>query len=617
MTGEGNRLRRIGQSLGELADIRVLIVLSDSDLTEYARNDLQSEGCFRVELARSGEDALEQLKLSGFDAIVSGVRLPGMSGIALLQSFRCGGSMTPFIILAKRPDMKTVLDAFNNGISAFIDTGTEGGLLPGNLCMAVLRAVEEHRSMLAIRKERDQFRVILSAQKTGLALINKDLTIAWANEEARRLFHGREPVGAVCHVFYEGIGHPCVPCPTIRTFETGTVQENERENPLDGRWYHIVTQPVRDKEGRVNQVLEGITDITDRRQAEEALRLSQEKYRGLVENANSIIFRSDREGNITFFNEFAQRFFGFSAGEILGRNVIGTIVPASDSGGRDLVAMIREIREHPDGYRNNENENIKKNGERVWISWTNRAIYDEKGEFVELLSVGNDITDRKRAEEALFAANRKLNLLSNVTRHDVLNQLNVLAGYLGLVRDRVGDVDTAALLSRAWDSAWTIRKLIAFTKDYQEIGVHSPWWHEIASTVARAVSPLDLGGIALELDVGDLQIYADPLLEKVFYALLDNALRHGERIERIRISNRVTGDGDLAIVFEDDGVGIPPGEKERIFGRGTGKNTGYGLFISREILSITGLSIAETGIFGEGARFEIRVPKGAYRFGKG
>lgn len=614
MTGEERQIERDGPP--PPGDIRVLIVTSDSRLVEYARNDLQSEGYFRVEMARSGEEALERLKRSGFDAIVSGLHLNGMSGIALLKSFRCGGDRTPFILLAEQPDLPTVLDAFNYGVSAVIDTGTEGGLLPGNLCMGVIRAVEDHRSLLAIRKERDQLRVILSAQRTGLALVNPDLTIAWANEETRRLFPGREPVGSVCHLFYEGLDRPCEPCPTLRAFETGAVQEAERYNPLDQRWYHIVTQPVRDREGRVIQVLEGVTDITDRKRSEEALRHSQEKYRGLVENAGSIIFRSDREGNITFFNDFAQRFFGFSAGEILGRNVIGTIVPESDSAGRDHVAMIREIREHPERYQNNENENIKRNGERVWISWTNRAIYNEKGEFLELLSVGNDITGRKRAEEALFTANRKLNILSEVTRHDVLNQLNVLSGYLGLVRDRISDVDTAALLSRAWDSAWNIRKLIAFTKDYQEIGVHSPRWHGVASTVTGAASPLDLEGIALEVDVGDLQVYADPLLEKVFYALLDNALRHGERIDRIRISCHGEGRG-MAIVLADNGVGIPPGEKEKIFARGTGRNTGYGLFISREILSITGLSLRETGTFGQGARFEILVPEGAFRSGKG
>ncbi|HVN65654.1 MAG TPA: PAS domain S-box protein [Methanomicrobiales archaeon] len=615
MTAREWKPGRSGQTMEEPAGIRVLLVTGDPDLIEYARNDLQSEGYFRVETARSGEDALERLKASGFDAIVSALRLPGMSGTALLKSCRCGGNRTPFILLGKGPDLETVLSAFNQGVSAFIDTGAAGGLLPGNLCMAVIRAVEDHRSLLAVKKERDRFRAILSAQRTGLALVNPDLTVAWADEEARRMVPGREPVGITCHEFYEGTDRPCEPCPALLTFETGTARESDHFNPLDRRWYHSITQPIRDADGRVVQVLEGITDITDRKQAVEALRLSEEKYRDLVENANSIIFRSDKEGTITFFNDFAQKFFGFSAGEIIGRNVIGTIVPESDSAGRDHVSMIRDIRAHPESYRNNENENIKKNGERVWISWTNRAIFNVRGEFVELLSVGNDITDRKKAEVALFAANRKLNLLSSVTRHDVLNQLNVLIGYLGLVRDHVSDVDTATLLSRAMDSAWTIRKLIDFTKDYQEIGVHSPRWHEVARTVAGVASPLDLGGIALEVEVGDLRVYADPLLEKVFYALLDNALRHGERIDRVRVSCHADG-GDLIIAVEDNGLGVPPDEKERIFARGTGRNTGYGLFIAREILSITGLSIAETGTFGEGARFEIRVPEGAYRSGK-
>ena len=615
MTGEGKRQVKPGQAMEEPAGIRVLLVTGDPALIEYARNDLQSEGYFRVETARSGEDALERLKASGFDAIVAAVRLPGMSGIALLKSIRCGGDRTPFILLGERPDTRTVLEAFNQGISAFIDTGTEGGVFSGNLCMAAIRAVEDHRSFLAVRKERDRFRAILSAQETGLALVNPDLTLVWANEEARRMFPGREPVGIPCHEFYEGRDRPCEPCPTLRTFATGAAGESEHFNPLDRHWYHIVTQPVRDPEGRVVQVLEGVTDVTARKKAEEALRLSEEKYRDLVENANSIIFRSDKEGTITFFNDFAQRFFGFSAGEIIGRNVIGTIVPESDSAGRDHVSMIRDIRVHPEKYQNNENENIKKNGERAWISWTNRAIFNEQGEFVELLSVGNDITARKKAEEALSAANRKLNLLSSVTRHDVLNQLNVLTGYLGLVRDHVSDVDTAALLSRAMDSAWTIRKLIAFTKDYQEIGGHSPQWHEVARTVAGAASPLDMGGISLEVEVGDLRVYADPLLEKVFYALLDNALRHGERIDRVRVSCRPEG-GDLILSVEDNGLGVPPEEKQLIFRRGTGRNTGFGLFIAREILSITGLSLTETGTFGEGARFEIRVPEGAFRFGK-
>ncbi len=142
-------------------------------------------------------------------------------------------------------------------------------------------------------------------------------------------------------------------------------------------------------------------ELAERLRAEEALRASEAKYRELVENANSIILRIDVEGRVTFFNEFAQKFFGYSEEEILGRHVVGTIVPEIESSGRDLAAMIRDICLHPERYGQNENENIKRNGERVWISWTNKAVLDDEGRIKEILTVGNDMTGRRRAEERL------------------------------------------------------------------------------------------------------------------------------------------------------------------------------------------------------------------------
>ena len=138
-----------------------------------------------------------------------------------------------------------------------------------------------------------------------------------------------------------------------------------------------------------------------RKQAEAALKASEEKYRELVENANSIILRRDTSGKVTFFNDFAQRFFGYSEAEILGNNVVGTIVPEVESTGRDLRAMIEDIGVNPDRYVNNINENIRRNGERVWIAWTNKPIRDDNGRAVEVLCIGNDITERKRAEAKL------------------------------------------------------------------------------------------------------------------------------------------------------------------------------------------------------------------------
>jgi signal transduction histidine kinase len=122
------------------------------------------------------------------------------------------------------------------------------------------------------------------------------------------------------------------------------------------------------------------------------------------------------------------------------------------------------------------------------------------------------------------------------------------------------------------------------------------------------------GEITISVTVEGLEVFADPLLEKVFENLIDNSRRHGERVGQISVSAMPSGPKSVAIVFGDNGIGIPEADKERIFKKGFGKNTGLGLFLSREILSITGLSIQETGVYGQGARFEILVPEGKFRF---
>jgi len=140
------------------------------------------------------------------------------------------------------------------------------------------------------------------------------------------------------------------------------------------------------------------------------MRASKASYRDLVEKANSIILRMDTRGIVTFMNEFAERFFLYTKEEIVGRNVVGTIVPDTDSAGRKLAAMIRGIGRKPDRYVKNENENMRRTGERVWIAWTNRPMLDETGKPVEILCIGTDITEHKRMEEALRVARDELEM---------------------------------------------------------------------------------------------------------------------------------------------------------------------------------------------------------------
>jgi two-component system, cell cycle sensor histidine kinase and response regulator CckA len=168
----------------------------------------------------------------------------------------------------------------------------------------------------------------------------------------------------------------------------------------DGHYLNILSRAflTNRADGTVLRLVGTHVDMTERKNIEQQLRKSEERYRLLVETANSVILTWDTTGNILFVNEYCERFFGFSKDELLGRSVIGTIVPATESSGRDLVQLMQEIQRDPDRFRDNENENITKDGRRVWIRWANKAIVDRDGKLSGILSVGNDITERKKAE---------------------------------------------------------------------------------------------------------------------------------------------------------------------------------------------------------------------------
>ncbi|HOT95164.1 MAG TPA: HAMP domain-containing sensor histidine kinase [Methanoregulaceae archaeon] len=224
-----------------------------------------------------------------------------------------------------------------------------------------------------------------------------------------------------------------------------------------------------------------------------------------------------------------------------------------------------------------------------------------------------DISERKRAEEAIELANKKLNLMNNITRHDILNTITGLLGCVDMAEATGSAEERRALFQDIRKLTGQIQRQIAFTKEYQEVGVHLPRWQNVLQILERVTTAFDQAGPAIEIDLLDAEIYADPLVEKVFYNLVDNARRYGGTVTTIRFYLLVSDDG-LSLVCEDDGVGIPPDQKQAIFERGVGRNTGMGLFLSREILGITGISIVENGIYGHGARFEIFTPRGTYRF---
>ncbi|HUU75954.1 MAG TPA: ABC transporter substrate binding protein [Methanoregulaceae archaeon] len=348
------------------------------------------------------------------------------------------------------------------------------------------------------------------------------------------------------------------------------------------------------------------------RKTDHELKESESRYRHVVEDQTEFICRFRKDGTIIFANDAFCRYFQKPSHEIIGHKIKPDI-PA------EYRLMLSEhfaaiTPENPVRYT--EHRIRMPNGEVRWQQWSDRGIFDEKGEILEYQSVGRDVTDRKNAEETLALARRKLNVLNSVTFNDIRNTLFSLAAYLALATDMEKNEDLKQILQKQESLLAQIGSALTLANTYQDMGIKPPRWQNVNQTFLYAISHMDfeqVSSISRNVYLDGLEIYADPLLENVLSNLTDNVFRHGGPVTRISIFYNEVPDG-IMLVFEDDGQGIPLSEKEKIFERQYGESKGLGLYMVREILGITGITISETGEPGKGARFEMFVSKGGYRF---
>jgi PAS domain S-box-containing protein len=371
----------------------------------------------------------------------------------------------------------------------------------------------------------------------------------------------------------------------------------------------VSASPVFGDDGMFKGSFAMFTDITDRKQAEKALLESEQRYRELVENLNDVIFTVDPNGIITYVSPIGERLYGYSSSDLLGKPFT-SIVFREDLNG--LVKRFQDIKHgiiEPFEWRL-----IAKNGDFIWVRTSTKPVLDGTGT-TSYFGIISDISQQKLAEDAIKLSNHKLNLLASITRHDITNQLMALVGYLELSRKYLNNPDKIGeFIDKEKVITGIINNQIIFTKDYENLGVKAPVWQNVSAVIKQIIAGLPMKDIQIEVVDPLPEIFADPLFEKVFYNLIDNAFRYGgEKMTTIRILSQKSESG-VVISVENDGEGIPADDKMRLFERGFGKNTGLGLFLSREILSITGITITETGDPGKGARFEILVPEEKFRF---
>ncbi len=368
-----------------------------------------------------------------------------------------------------------------------------------------------------------------------------------------------------------------------------------------------------------------IRDITDQRKAifafaeQESLREAYSEAQLILKHLPDPTFVINTEGKVLLWNKAIEKMTGVKAEEIIGEEDYAFAIL------KKKRPILVDLALNPKLPYKTYYPNLEINGDELWTTFRIGSsgdikyysalaarLYDKKGNLIGAIESIRDITSYKLVEEALRNANKKLTLLSNITRHDIKNKIAISKGYVYFLNITSLNDDQKNSLNSLDRSLTDIENIIAFTKTYQEIGLNTPIWQDVGKAFAHAVTQANPGEVPVINTIEGISILADPLFEKVCYTLMENALRHGKDLTMIQITSEETESG-LRITFQDNGSGIPDEDKEYIFEKGFGKNTGYGLFLAREILALSEITIAEHGKYGVSCIFDIDVPKGRYR----
>jgi len=470
-----------------------------------------------------------------------------------------------------------------------------------------------------LKESEQKFRAFVEESAEGVAISDENGTIIEWNKSLERIFETpKEKILGISvfdfwKVFSKGMGEEYGR--ELQERLHGLVTRGEWPVHPEPRKLNVITPsgrpkvlqfivfPFRTMKGYCASVL--VNDVTETNRIEQERAEAEQRYRSIFENAKEIIITIDKEGRITGANQ--------AAGAYLGRPPAGLVgVPLEKFVG---TAAYRDILEKtsaswdPRPYTGEVD--VMARGERKVLEISCSPMLGD-GAIVGVQCIGRDVTGRRQTEMAMDLANRKISLLGDITRHDVMNKLSVLSGYVELARAEAEPQKRTEYLGRVDQAARGIQEQMQFNKRYQALGSNRPQWTKLRSVCLNRVRLVDLKDVLMEIDVDDVEVFADPMFESVIGNLLDNSIKHGGKVTHIKIGYRLDA-GGLTILYQDNGVGLAPADKKNIFNWDFRGRSGHGLHFISEVLLITGITITEDGEFGKGAHFALRVPREGFR----
>lgn len=600
-----------------MTKISVLYVDDDPGLLEITRHFLEESGLFDVTTLPDARAALGLLNTRPFDAIVSDYQMPDMDGIEFLKHVRRDFDGTPFILFTGKGREEIVVEALNSGADSYIQKGGNPAAQFAELTHKIASNVARRQTENALRESERKYRQVVENAHEGIFVL-QDRKFAFYNPRfvdmiAACGFSEQEFFRHDVFTFIHPDDRPLM----MERYDQRIGQGRSFARypfrfvtPAGGVYWWELYAIVIDWDGRA-ATLNFIRNINDDYTLREKLSDTELRYKELFELLPKTVLEMNAEFGIIFINRVGEGKFGYHNGELDGNvTLTDLILPADRVRVQNLLATAGTATSPFE----QETIALARNGTtfpmKIYLSPVTR-----NGGVTGFLAVCVDISEFKEATEILAYTNKKLSLMGHISCHDLRNKLTALRGYLEITRRKTDEEAILQFLQKCRNVTDTIWVQTVFIEQYMKIGSCAPVWQDVGDIIRRIRPMLTDGGenLRISADLCGLELFTDLLLEKVLYNLFDNSLRHGEHVTEIRIYSTPSGP-DLDLVFEDNGIGIPDAEKTRIFSCGYGKNTGLGLFVIEEILTSSGISIAETGEQGRGARFVMHIPEKQFRF---
>ncbi|UUX92626.1 sensor histidine kinase [Methanoplanus endosymbiosus] len=468
-----------------------------------------------------------------------------------------------------------------------------------------------------LRYSEELYRTMFENTGTAMLLIDEDMTIQLANSEIEKISGYKKEDAEGKLKWTEFISSAdterMVNYHTLRRRDPGSAPKNYEATFVRRDGEKVYTTLNISLIPGTEKSIASIQDITDQKLTNLALKENEERLRITIEAANIGTWDWDVASGKVILNDLWYRMLGYKEGDLRPEysEILRHIHPD------DTERVNLAVKECIDGKKltlNFESRVLSKDKQWIWIMSSGEVVeYDRQNKPLRIAGINQDITEIKRFQNAITETNRKLSILSGITRHDILNQIQAMMYYsYKLMQRGENSPEITEIASKINGITEIIKRQIEFTRDYEGLGIKEPAWQQVGIVADSAASRIDADRINISVSVGSLNVYADLMLGKVFYNIFSNSVNHGRDVTSVKIYFEERGNCGM-IIIEDDGTGIPDEKKEKIFEKGFGTNTGLGLFLSKEILAITGMSIVENGEFGKGARFQITIPHQNYQ----